>query len=214
MAYGEGTLMITKLPSGRDRPDWQRHRFQEVKQGFKPASQDGDTAPTIGRHLIEGAVRDPDPENGDKRRIRVKVNCDILDRELASHRITPGQHAAGRTYQRLFEISVGAKALDGTGTADRANQRDDALVRSLERAGRVIDELIAISQIVGKRNEALLRQALCALNPNTGKSWTFEEIAEAAGYATAPRHVVYALAERFRDALDDLAERWGSVELS
>lgn len=195
---------------GAGRADWERHRFQAVGQAFKPASQDGETAPRINRHLIEGAVRDP--VEGDRRRIRLKVNADVLDRELHAGRIDEGQYAAGRAYQRLFEISMGSKALDGTGTRDRASVRDDHIVRQMERAEKSIAELGVISNLIGLSAAMLIRQMLVERNLHTGKAWAFDELARSLA-GTATREVVGELTQAFGVALAKMAGKWDLVKI-
>jgi hypothetical protein len=181
-------------------------KFEHLERAAPQAQPIG---PTANRQLAPAAVRDPYGLE-QRRRVRVTVNLDALDRLLQARRIGPGEHAAGRTYQRLLEISLGGSALDGGGV--RTAHSDDILARAYERAGLVLVELVRIRRLVGARSEQLLRSVLVEPNPNTGRGWTLEELVAAQGAGNA-KHRVFALSQRLVEALEDLAKHWRAVEL-
>jgi hypothetical protein len=193
-------------------------KFERLEAAAPQAQPIG---PTANRQLAPAAVRDPYgievPARGrEARRVRVTVNLDALDRLLQARRIGPGEHAAGRTYQRLLEISLGASALARLEAGPRGGVRtahsDDILARSLELAGLVLVELVRIRRLVGARSERLLRCVLVEPNPNTGRGWTLEELATAQGGSNA-KHRIFALSQRLVEALEDLAAHWRAVEI-
>jgi hypothetical protein len=181
-------------------------KFERLEAAAPQAQPIG---PTANRQLAPAAVADPYGME-QRRRVRVTVNLDALDRLLQARRIGPGEHAAGRTYQRLLEISLGGSALDGGGV--RTAHSDDILARAYERAGLVLVELVRIRRLVGARSEQLLRSVLVEPNPNTGRGWTLEELAMAQSGSNA-KHRVFALSQRLVEALEDLARHWRAVEI-
>jgi hypothetical protein len=167
-------------------------------------------AQPAGRHLNQAlapaAVADPYGLER-RRRVRVTIALDVLDRLLMARRITTSEHAAGRTYQRLLEIHLGGPALDGSGV--RTAHSDDIVVKAILRAGLVLVELVRIRRHIGERSERLLHQVLAEINPNTGRGWTLEEIAASLG--PTGKHRVFAISQRLVEALEDLATHWRRV---
>ena len=178
-------------------------RFERLEDAVRQPQPVG----PFNRAVAQAAVADPYGLET-RRRVRVTIAIDTLDRLLMARRIGPGEHAAGRTYQRLLEIHLGAPALNGGGV--RNAHADDMIVRAIERAGMILVELVRIRRMIGARSERLLRLVLVELNPQTGRGWTLEEIAALSG--SAGKHRVYALSQRLVEALEDLAAHWRAVE--
>jgi hypothetical protein len=160
------------------------------------------------RVLAAGAVADPYGIER-RRKVRVTIAVDTLDRLLMARRIGPGEHAAGRTYQRLLEISLGGSALEGGGV--RTAQADDIIAKAIERAGKVEVQLSSIRRRIGWRSERLLRQVLVEANPNTGLGWTLNELAQQDG--GLGKHHAFALSQRLVETLEDLAAHWRGVRI-
>lgn len=179
-------------------------KFQRLGDAIAQAQPQGRFR---NRELAPAAVADPYGLET-RRRVKVMVALDALDRLLMARRIGPGEHAAGRTYQRLLEIHLGAPALDGAGV--RNAHSDDMIARAIERAGMILVELVRIRRLIGSRSERLLRLVLAELNPDTGRSWTLEEIARLTGAPS--KHRVFAVSQRLVEALQDLAGHWHAVE--
>jgi hypothetical protein len=156
--------------------------------------------------LASAAVADPYGLER-RRRVRVTIALDALDRLLMARRISSSEHAAGRTYQRLLEIHLGGPALEGSGV--RSAHSDDIVVKAILRAGLVLIELVRIRRYIGERSERLLHLVLAELNPDTGRGWTLEEIAAASG--PSGKHRVFAVSQRLVEALADLATHWRAV---
>lgn len=184
-------------------------KFQRLGEAIEQQPLNGSWP---NRVLARAAVADPYGIVEEGRRVRVTVNMDVLDRLWRAGRIGPGEYAAGRTYQRLLEVSLGGKALDGAGV--RIAHSDDMLAKAFERAGMVLVELVRIRRRVGWRSERLLRLVLIELNPNTGRSWTLEELAGLSlrgGSVNKAR--IFAVSQRLVDTLEDLAAHWHAVEV-
>jgi len=165
--------------------------------------------PAQNRNLMQAAVADP--HGLDERPVRVTINGDVLDTLHRARRIGAGAYAAGRTYQRLLEVSLAAPGIvvAAGGTAGSAPaHRDEAFARMLQRAVICGLELTRIRRLIGKRSEALLRCLLLELNPNTNRPWTLEQIAQ-----SRSKHKIYAVSSRVCEALEDLAEHWVRVEV-
>jgi hypothetical protein len=178
-------------------------KFQRLAEAVPQAQPEGRY---LNQVLAPAAVADPYGLER-RRRVRVTVSLDVLDRLLMARRITVSEHAAGRTYQRLLEIHLGGPALDGGGV--RSAHSDDIIARAIERAGLVLVELVRIRRRIGERSERLLRSVLAEINPDTGRSWTLEEIAAANG--PAGKHRIFAMSQRLVEALEDLAAHWRAV---
>ena len=177
-------------------------KFERLRGDIPQPDPEG---PLPGRELARAAVADP--YRLTRRRVRVTVALDTLDRLLRAGRIAPGEHAAGRTYQRLLEVHLGASALDGAGV--RVAHSDDLVVKAIMRTGLVLVEMVRIRRRIGERSERLLRTVLVETNPDTGRCWTLEEIAAATG--PAGKHRVFAMSQRLVEALEDLAAHWRCV---
>jgi hypothetical protein len=180
-------------------------KFQQLNQAVEQPQPLGAFP---NRVLVAAAVADPYGIER-RRKVRVTIAVDTLDRLLMARRIGPGEHAAGRTYQRLLEISLGGSSLEGGGV--RTAQADDIIAKAIERAGRVHVQLSSIRRRIGWRSERLLRQVLVELNPNTGHSWTLAELAELDGGSGKQR--AFAVAQRLVETLEDLAAHWRGVRL-
>lgn len=180
------------------RQNWQASRYgrRQVVEQPQPV---GDFP---NRELALAAV--PDPYQLGSKPVRVTVNLDTLDRLLQARRIGPGEYAAGRAYQRLLEISMGASALDAGGV--RSASADDLVVRVISKAVMVDLELKRIRQLISPRSERLLRATLIELNPNTGQCYTLGDLAITRRHASA-------LAQRLIDALEDMAAHWHKTRL-
>jgi hypothetical protein len=189
--------------TGRKTPNWRASRFEQRH----PIEQPQPVGPYLNRDLVLAAA--PDPYGLETRPVRVTVALDALDRLLQARRIGPGEYAAGRSYQRLLEISLGAPALEGSGV--RSSHADDLVVRSIARAGRVNSELIRIRRLIGARSERLLRAVLVEANPNTGQAWTLTELVQLTGLSNKYR--IFALSQRLVEALHDLAAFWRGTRL-
>ena len=188
------------------RVNWKASRF-EHKQAIEQPQPSGDYR---NRELALAAV--PDPYGFDRRPVRVTVAVDVIDKLLIARRIGPGEYAAGRSYQRLLEISLGAPALEGGGV--KSSQADDLVVRSITRAGRVNSELQRIRKLIGLRSERLLRAVLIEANPNTGLNWTLYELARQQWPGgKAHKYLAFALSQNLVDALQDLAAFWHGTKL-
>jgi hypothetical protein len=178
-------------------------KFEQLGQAIPQAQPEGRY---LNRALAPAAVADPYGLER-RRRVRVTIALDALDRLLMARRISTGEHAAGRTYQRLLEIHLGGPALDGGGV--RSAHSDDIVVKAILRAGLVLVELVRIRRHIGERSERLLRLVLAESNPNTGRGWTLEEIAASMG--PTGKHRVFAISQRLVEALEDLATHWRRV---
>jgi hypothetical protein len=190
--------------TGRKIPNWRASRFET--RGSVEQAQPLGSYPN--RDLANAAV--PDPYQLETRKpVRVTVVLDALDRLLIARRIGPGEYAAGRSYQRLLEISLGAPALEGGGV--RSSHADDLVVRSIARAGRVNSELIRIRRLIGARSERLLRAILIEANPNTGQAWTLTELTLLSG--SSSKYLIFALSQRLVESLHDLAAFWRGTRL-
>jgi hypothetical protein len=192
------------MASSSRRTNWRASRFEQ-RHAVEQAQPLG-LYPN--RDLALAAV--PDPYQLETRRpVRVTVALDALDRLLMARRIGPGEYAAGRSYQRLLEISLGGPALEGGGV--RSAQADDLVVRSIARAGRTQAELTRIRKLIGLRSERLLRAVLVEANPNTGQAWTLTELTQLTG--SSSKYLIFALSQRLVDALHDLAAFWRGTKL-
>jgi hypothetical protein len=191
----------------KNRTNWRASRFEQRH----PVEQAQPVGAYLNRDLALAAV--PDPYQLETRRpVRVTVALDALDRLLMARRIGPGEYAAGRCYQRLLEISLGGPALGGGGV--RSPFADDLVVRSIARAGHINSELIRIRKLVGARAERLLKAVLIETNPNTGQTWTFNELARQQWPGgKAYKYLAFALSQSLVDALHDLAAFWRSTRL-
>jgi hypothetical protein len=183
---------------------WQASRFEQRH----PVEQPQPVGSYPNRELALAAVADP-YHLETRRKVRVTVALDTLDRLLQARRIGPGEYAAGRCYQRLLEISLGGPALGGAGV--RSAFADDLVVRAIVRAGRIQAELTRIHRLIGKRSERLLKAVLVEANPNTGQAWTLTELTLLNG--SSSKYLTFALSQRLVDALHDLAAFWRGTRL-
>ena len=185
-------------------PDWRASRYEGLR---KAIAQQEPARDLPNRDYLAAAV--PDPHQLTQRKVKVLVNADSLDRLLHARRIGPGEFHAGRAYQRLLEISLGAKSLEGAGVG--RGQSDDMVVRVIERARRISSELQRVRILIGYRSEHLLRLVLIETHPSTRLPWTLEQIASMSG--SAAKHRVFAISQRLVESLEDLAEHWRAVRL-
>jgi hypothetical protein len=69
----------------------------------------------------------------------------------------------------------------------------------------VLVEMTRVRRLIGERSERVLIE----LNPDTGRSWSLDEIAATSG--STGKHRVFALSRRLVEALEDLAKHWRRV---
>lgn len=148
-----------------------------------------------------GPVDIPDPLDGRGRVVVFRaLRDDPLGRMQDRGQIDPAQYAAGRCWQRAYELAEvgGARAIDPTREAVDGGQIAAATIsdaqaeafRVLARGGRA----------VGMLGESVLRDVL-------GRRMFPTDVARARGYASQ-RSVDY-YARLFRECLDTLAEVYG-----
>lgn len=151
------------------------------------------------------AVEDPIPDaDGRRGRVLATVNrrVDVLEYERSHGRISDRAYAVGRIVQAVFERARGP----GAGSQWREGDRVDAVVaqelaiiHAIQDARRVQIYVKRIRLAVGRIDANLLQLIL-------GEHRTFADVAALRGQAG--REGTHYWAQRFRDALDDLAEAW------
>lgn len=181
--------------------EMQKRKPGQPHKGWKAAARQATIHDRQSRDLpmnaiVTSIVVDDPYEQGGKVEVRASLRDDILRHLLSRDEIDQAQFEAGRRYERFVEQSqIGSvKAMDptkepvdgGGGIVDPISDRQIAAVRELSEAGRVL----------GRRNDALVRQILIDRR-------RFKEVAP-----SIERNDVAHIRRQFFECLDDLAVFW------
>lgn len=188
----------------KPRPVAGRYEGAAKRQAYLPATGLG-VPPDRIRTAI-AAVTDPWDANGDTILARVNIGEHLLDymrtRKARHGRISEGAYQVGMIVMALFQRAIGrprstAWMIDGRSSVDAYTSKELALIHGLDSAQRVQSMLGNLRREIGRRDAQLLHRVL-------GEEKTFHEIAtlEGKGGDRGARYI----RQRFRDALEDLAE--------
>lgn len=179
--------------------EMQKRKLGQPHKGWKAAARkvhDRQSRDLPINAIVTSVVVDDPYEQGGRVEASVSLRDDVLRHLLVRGEIDQARFEAGRKYERYAEQSqIGSvKAMDptkepvdgGGGFSEPVTDRQIAAVRELAEAGRVL----------GRRNEALVRQILV-------DRLRFKEIAP-----SIDRSDVAHIRRVFFDCLDELAVFW------
>lgn len=191
------------MPNYKPRPVAGRYEPAAKRTAYLPASGLG-VPPSNVRTAI-GAVTDPyDAE----RNVLVRVNTseNVLDymrtRKAKHGRISEAAYRVGMIVKAIFEMASGRPRstgwmVDEGSRIDAYTAKELAIIHGIDNAARVQSMVANLTREIGGRDARLLRRIL-------GEEKTFHEVASIEGKG-GDRGARY-IRQRFRDALEDLAE--------
>lgn len=134
----------------------------------------------------------------------VVTNTDIVEWELSHGRISDGAYSMGRLIEGIFNKARGP----GGGGQWRQGDRVDAwvahelaIIWAIDNARSIKRWTLAVERELGRIDAKILRQVL-------GEGKSFAEVAALNGRAGERGTNYYA--QRWRDALETLADRWAA----
>lgn len=191
------------MPIRKPRPVAGRHEAAAKRGAYVPATGLG--VPPDNVRTALAAVPDPyDPE----RNVLVRVNTseNILDymrtRQAKHGRISEGAYRVGMVIKAVFERASGRPRstgwmVDAGSRVDAYTAKELAIIHGIDNAARLNKMVRNLANEIGQRDARLLQRVL-------GEEKTFHEIASIEGKG-GDRGARY-IRQRFRDALEDLAE--------
>lgn len=187
--------MLHKRKTAPGRYDLARAHEPANGRGLPPRSANAFTAVV--------AVPDPhqNPEGPGNERTLATVNrrVDILELEKSHGRISDAAYSVGRIVQAVFERAKGPGGTNwqGGSRVDAWAAHELAIIHGIEDARRITGWIERITRALGMIDARILRRVL-------GDRMNYAEVAAATGKA-GERGTAY-IAQRFRDALEELAE--------
>lgn len=175
-------------------------RYENQRGVREPPGGFGQPVPSLNVRTSIGVVQDPyDPKL--KIAATISLRVDVLEKEYAHRRISEGAYHAGRLVQAAFERMGGISPQNWSGgdRVDAAVAHELAIIRSLERGQKLVGLLNRIVSCIGMIDARLLRRVLADRQ-------NFAQCAAAEGKG-GDRGQNY-IGQRFRDALELLADRW------
>jgi hypothetical protein len=196
----QGTIMIANRP----RPPG-RYNQQTIRVAADVGL--GAPAPSLRIRTAIVAVQDPYPDaDGRRGYVRATVNrvADILELERSHGRLDEAEYQIGRQIQRTYERARGPGSSNWRG-GDRIAASvavNNAIERGVEAAQAITALDDKLRRDLGEMDAMILRRIL-------GEGRNYRGVAAMTGPETE-RRAAY-IAERFRDALRALSNRWAAV---
>jgi hypothetical protein len=150
-----------------------------------------------------GAVPDP-CERGKTSLATVNRDVDVLETELAHHRIEEAAYLVGRALKRAYER---IPAADGSNW--RGRDRVDPLTAQEWFLERQADAVAAVHEIEERARRVIGQSGVAFLSRILRDGWTFKELAARTG-SRGSRADTARVADRFRWLLAELADGWSA----
>jgi plasmid stability protein len=191
------------MPIRKPRPVVGRYEPAAKRGAYMPATGLG--VPPANVRTAIGAVTDPYDAD---RNVLVRVNTseNVLDymrtRKAKHGRISEAAYRVGMIVMAVFQRASGRPRstswmVDSGSKVDAYTAKELAIIHGVDSAARVHSMIANIGREIGRRDARLLQRVL-------GEEKTFHEIATIEG-KPGDRGARY-IRQRFRDALEDLAE--------
>jgi ferritin-like metal-binding protein YciE len=187
----------------KPRPVAGRYEGAAKRQAYMPATGLG--VPPANVRTALAAV--PDPYDAE-RNVLVRVNTaeNVLDymrtRKAKHGRISEAAYQVGMIVKAVFERANGRPRstgwmVDSGSRVDAFTAKELAVIHGIDNAARLVAMVKNLAREIGQRDARLLQRVL-------GEEKTFHEVAtiEGKGGDRGARYI----RQRFRDALEDLAE--------
>jgi hypothetical protein len=192
------------LPNRKPRPVTGRYEPAAKRGAYMPATGLG--VPPARLRTAIAAVTDPFSDTGEQLLARVNVGEHLLDymrtRKAKHGRISEAAYQVGMILMAVFQRGSGRPRstswmVDAGSRVDAYTAKELAIIHSLDSVARVQAMLRNLRREIGGRDALLLQRVL-------GEEKTFQEVAtlEGKGGDRGARYI----RQRFRDALEDLAE--------
>jgi hypothetical protein len=178
-----------------------------------PANGRAELPRSLNARTVVGAVVDPWGNGRDRHLVTVNRRVDILEDEHAHGRISQAAYLVGREIQREFERYRGPTGGGQWCMGDRidaARRAHEAVLSTIDVARRVLRLMHKLRRILGVVDAPIVQKIL-------GEGKTYTEIAfmripavSRAMPCDVGRYEVAYIAQRFRDALETLANEFAA----
>lgn len=184
----------------RDKPRPPTGRY-DLAGARAPANGLGRPPASLNARTAVGAVTEPPPFGDGTERLCVAVNwrVDILEVERSHSRISEAAYQVGRIAQAVFERArgPGTSSWAGNVRVDAYTAKELAIIHAIEDARRIQAQVAWMRYELGRIDANIVQRVL-------GEGKTYAEVATLTGKRgeRGKSHI----AERFRDALEALAD--------